>query len=163
MHKELDPLDRTLESLRSREWKPDDRKTELEEKLMQEFNHKPPSHRFGNHPVLLAALAVLLLGSAAFAATGGVTLVKDWFVKVYIDGQEVDSEVTNVYDDEDGTTHMTLDMGDVGQAELAIVQEGEGEIAEIHVTAGVTQDRDGDGVIEMGFGIGESESDSDDE
>jgi len=162
VHNELDPLDSTLEILRSREWKPEAHRSKLEEKLMQEFNHKPPSHRFGKHPVLMAALAVLVLGSAAFAATGGVALVKNWIVSVTIDGQKVDTEVTDVYEDEDGTTHMTLDMGDAGQAELAIEQEGEGNITDVRVTADLTSDPDGDGVVEMGIGIGQTECESGD-
>lgn len=127
---------------------------------MHEFNATTASHRFGKHPVLLAALAVLLIGSVGFAATGGIGLVKDWLVKVYIDGEEVDAEITECYEDENGTTHMKLDMGEAGEAELQIVPDQDGQVATIDVTAGLTKDADGDGVVEFGIGMEESASES---
>jgi len=165
VHSESKPLDSALETLRSREWEPGNHRTKLEEQLMHEFNAKTASHRFGKHPVLLAALAVLLIGSVGFAATGGIGLVKDWLVKVYIDGEEIDAEITECYEDENGTTHMKLDLGAAGEAELQIVPDEDGQVATIDVTAGLTEDADGDGVVEFGIGMEESasESESDDE
>ena len=113
--------------------------------------------------LLLAALALLLIGSVGFAAGGGIGLVKDWLVKVYIDGQEVDAEITECYEDENGTTYMKLDMGAAGEAELQIVPDEDGQVATIDVTAGLTEDADGDGMVEFGIAMEESESESESE
>ena len=64
---------------------------------MQEFRNQRTSSRLGRRGALIAALAVLLLGGAGFAAAGGVELVKDWFITVTVNGEPVevtDADVT---------------------------------------------------------------------
>ncbi|MBU0641100.1 MAG: hypothetical protein KKB50_19750 [Planctomycetes bacterium] len=117
---------------------------------MHEFNAKP-TRRFGRHPVLMAVLALLVLGSVGFTAAGGVQMVRDWFVKVYINGEEVETEVTDYYVDGNGTEHMTLDMGDAGTAELEMVTEGDQhKTVTVDLSAGAASLGGGEvGVIEL--------------
>ena len=149
MHEETDLFDSALQALQAREWNRENHKKQLEEKLMREFNVRPASRRFGRHPLLLATLAVLVVGSMGFAATGGIALVKDWFVTVYINGKAIDSDVTDYYEDDDGTAHMILDMGAAGEAQLEIFSEKDSQVSTINVTAGLCPEVAKDGVVEF--------------
>ncbi len=103
---------------------------------MQEFQTKRSSSRLGRHRVLAATLAVLLLGTAGFAAAGGVEAVKSWFITVELNGEQIDLELTDITIDTEGdTTTMTVDMG-----ELDVEADGE---ATVTVTA-TAQDLQGE-------------------
>lgn len=130
---------------------------------MQEFNHKPAARRFGKHPLLLALIVVLLVGSVGFAASGGIGMIHDWFVKVYIDGEEVDSQVTDYYQDEDGTEHMTLDLGEAGEAQLEMVTEGDQKkTLTVNMSAGASAGSSGE-VKTIGLELTNEEPESDQE
>ena len=108
MHNRLDPIDRALESLRSQQWTGDQNKTELEERLMGAFNTPKPS-RFNKYRALLIALAVILVGGAGFAATGGAAALKRIFVSISVGGEvnqfemDADGEGTFTFEAEDGS------------------------------------------------------------
>ncbi len=130
---------------------------------MQEFSNKPAPWRMGNHPVLLAIIGVLLVGSVGFAATGGISMIHDWFVKVYINGEEVDSEVTEYYQDQDGTEHMTLDLGGAGEAHLEMVTEGDQQkTLTVDLSGGVPVAGDGE-VATIELEVAAEKTDADDE
>ena len=75
---------------------------------MQEYQTKSSSFRRGRYSALAVTLAVLAIGSAGFAAAGGVEMVKTWFVTVTV---EVDGQV--------------IDDVDITDAHLSIETEGE--------------------------------------
>lgn len=103
---------------------------------MQEFQTKCSSSRLGRHRVLAATLAVLLLGTAGFAAAGGVEAVKSWFITVELNGEQIDLELAEIAIDTQGdTTTMTVDVGG-----LDLDVDGE---ATVTVTA-TAQDLQGD-------------------
>jgi hypothetical protein len=100
------------------------------------------------HPVIAATAALFLLGGVAFAATGGYEMVRGWFVKVYLNGEEIDGNITDYREDPDGTAYMTLDLGDKGQAELEVVPDDGQGMRQINVNAGVCDAPEG-GTIEI--------------
>lgn len=136
MQDQLDPVDGALESLRGRQWPGDYNNHELKDKLMQEFQTKRSSSPLGRHRMLAATLAVLLLGTAGFAAAGGVEAVRSWFITVELNGEQIDVELAEIVIDTEGdTTTMTVDLG-----ELDVDVDGE---ATVTVTA-IAQDLQGD-------------------
>ena len=93
MQDQLDPVDRALESVRARQWPGDYEDNLLKDKLMREFRNQRTPSRLSRRGALIAALTVMLLGGAGFAAAGGVEIVKGWFITVTVDGEPV--EVTD--------------------------------------------------------------------
>ena len=90
MRKNLDPVDGALMCLRSKQWTGESHRTQLEEKLMSEFDTQRWGYGMGRRRTLLVAgLAGLLLGAAALAAARG------WFAVTVMDGKVVDTrEIT---------------------------------------------------------------------
>ena len=151
MHNRLDPVDRALESLRSQRWTGDPNKTELEERLMGAFNTPQPS-RFNKYRALLIALAVVLVGGAGFAATGGAAALKRILVSISVGGEvnqfemDADGEGTFTFEAEDGSqatvhvqsqTDVEPELGGEGTMLMSTIDvhmqgsaaEGETEIA----------------------------------
>jgi hypothetical protein len=109
---------------------------------MQAFHTNRSSSGPGRRGLVVALLAVALLGSVGFAAAGGVQMVKGWFmsVTVEVDGQVVATE--DVVLDENGTATIPLPPDAVeGAEELTLSVEGtgtdvppEGGVATINMT-----------------------------
>ncbi len=86
---------------------------------MQEFSKNRSSRFIARRPALIAACAIVLVGGGAFAAAGGINLIKRFFVTVDIAGQPVQLELQPVGDN---TQEGTLDT-----------QLADGRQAKIHV------------------------------
>ena len=114
MQDQPDPIDGAFESLRGRQWPGDYQNRQLREKLMQEVRTRQSSSRLRRRGTLVATLALLVLGSAGFAAAGGVELVKSWFVtiEVRINGEVVDVVETEAVIEIDGG-QMTITLEDM--------------------------------------------------
>jgi len=145
---EHDPVDSALQSLGGQKWPGASHDNELEEKLMRAFDSKRSVSRFGRHPVLVSALAVLLLGSLGFAAAGGIEMVRSWFVTIEVNGEvigplevvpdengnaEFDIPPIEIEGDEAAVATITIDSGECGEG------DGEGSTK----TVSVTLDEDG--------------------
>ena len=93
MQDQLDPVESALESLRGRHWPGDHTNHQLKDKLMREFQTKRAASCLSRRGVLIATLAALVLGSAGFAAGGGIEMIKGWFltVEVKVNGEVVDT------------------------------------------------------------------------
>lgn len=114
MQDQLDPIDNAFESLRGRQWPGAYHNHQLREKLMREFLTRQSSSRLRRRGTLIATLALLVLGSAGFAAAGGVEMVKSWFVtvEVKINGEVVDVVDTEAIIETDGD-QMTITIEDL--------------------------------------------------
>ncbi len=114
MHNQSDPVDQALKSLGGQQWPGEHHNNELEERLMQHTDSTNGTR--WNRPRLVAAgLAVLVLGSAGFAAAGGVDVVRSWFVTVEVNGNVV--EVRGVLPEKDGSTTFVLPLPDLPESE----------------------------------------------
>jgi hypothetical protein len=82
-----DPVDIAFRTLRSHSGPATHFNPQLEEKLMQEFAKQQNRPRFIRRPAALAALAIVLVGGGAFAATGGVEKLKSWVFNVNVNGK----------------------------------------------------------------------------
>ena len=89
---------------------------------MREFRTRQSSSRLRRRGTLAATLALLVLGSAGFAAAGGVEMVKSWFVtvEVKINGEVVDVVDTEAIIESDGE-QMTITIEDM---ELGVDVDG---------------------------------------
>lgn len=109
---------------------------------MREFHTHKPSARISRHRMLIATLAVLLVGGAAFAAVGGADGVKRFFVNVRIvmigsDGTVHDTVVElEKIDGEEGTATATLDLGDGEQATLEIQEVNVSQLGGVDIDGG---------------------------
>ncbi len=103
---------------------------------MQKFDRNPRSHSFGRRGTLLAALAILTVGSAGFAAAGGVQMVRGWFITVEVNGEPVavNEDAIHVEEHGDGTVTLTVD----GEA-LGVEGGKKGDQATITIIAGESQ------------------------
>lgn len=115
MNDSRDPVDSAFDALRSQRWAAGNHNLELEDQLMQEFNNRRTTPRFARSRTLLIALGVVTLGGVAFAASGGVAQLKNWFVTVEING-----EVSQVQLDENGENTFTVDNADGSTATVHI-------------------------------------------
>lgn len=123
MHEKNDAVEDALQSLRCQHWPGDNHNTQLEEKLMRDFESKRSVFSIGRHPVLALALAIVVLGSLGFAATGGVGLIRSLFVTTEVNGEVIDAR--EVVTDESGNASFTIPMPDCeGEAEVALTVEG---------------------------------------
>gem|GEM_PF-2433977 len=114
MRQNEDSVDRALESLGSRYWPGDFQKHKLEERIMQSYQNNRTSAHPGRRGKLIAALAVMLLATAGFAATGGLDMVKGWFITVEINGEPVDIATDDIDVRTDGNeVTISLDAADV--------------------------------------------------
>ena len=119
-----DSVDRALESLGRRAWPGATVDPELESKLMREFQPHARAPFLARHRVLVPLVAILLLGSAAFAAAGGIRLIRSLFVTTRVNGQVVDT--SEVILDENGRGSFTVPIeptDDLQTLELSL--EGE--------------------------------------
>ncbi|MGD8452907.1 MAG: hypothetical protein PVJ57_13890 [Phycisphaerae bacterium] len=101
---------------------------------MHEFDAPKTVRPLARRPWLIAAAVVLLVGGTAFAATGGLTLVHNWVVGVWIGGEPVDAEVIDYQETDDGAT-MTLDLQEHGQADVEIVETGGQKMVTVDLSA----------------------------
>lgn len=134
-----DPVDAALKSLGGRQWPGDNYNTQLENRLMQGFDSNSPTARSPRGRLLIAALAVLVMGSAGFAAVGGVEMVKSWFITVKVDGRVVD--VQEITPNEDGSATIVVPLPPKAEGEEVTVSiegtapaDGEDGMKTIHVT-----------------------------
>lgn len=107
MRKNMDPVDRALESLRGREWPVNQLDPQLENKLMRSFESHKTVPLFRGHRVLFPVLGLLLVAGVSFAATGGIALIQSWFVTVTVDGQ---TETHEVAANEDGGATFSVPL-----------------------------------------------------
>lgn len=84
---------------------------------MRAFNTKRSNSGLRGRGALIAALAVVGLGTVGFAAAGGVEMITEWFVTVEI---EIDGEIIEIDDAEveieleGNTATVTVDASDLG-------------------------------------------------
>lgn len=132
MTRREDPVDSALEMLRADDWSAETLSPDLENRVMQQFNNRPPASRFGHSRSLLLALAFVAIGGVTFAAAGGVAAVQKWLVRVEING-----EVTEVALDENGEQTFTIDTEDGGTATVHVQQSTspDGETTRIAIQA----------------------------
>ncbi len=135
MRTDKDPIERVMCSLRSQQWTGETYDKELEERLMREFHSHKPSYRISRHRTLVATLAVLLVGGAAFAAAGGADVVKKFFYDIRIvimmpDGTVEDAVVElEPVEGEEGTAAGTFNLGDGGQTTIEIQEVSASKLA----------------------------------
>ncbi len=83
---------------------------------MNEAQTKRTRSSWRQRPVLAATLALVLLGSAGFAAAGGIGMVKGWIISVELEGVDgtvaVDLEKIDIQTEGDTTT-ITVDSDDL--------------------------------------------------
>jgi len=137
-----DPVEDAMGSLRSQQWTSETYNKELEEKLMREFHTHKPRSRLSRHRTLIATLAVLLVGGAAFAAAGGADAVQHFFYNVRIvimgaDGEAIDTIVElEQIEGAEGVATGTINLGDGGQATLELMTVDAGELTGVDVPGG---------------------------
>ena len=148
MPNKLDPVDCALQSLAGQQWPGGNHNHELENKLMRAFEANKSVSRIGQHRVLIPVLVVLVLGSVAFAAAGGVGLIKSWFVTTEINGEVVD--VREIVPNEDGSASFTIPVTAAeGENTISLSLEGEanpGEGDQQIATITIEGTTDSDGV-----------------
>ena len=121
MQPKPDPVDHALESLGGQHWPEDYDNNKLKDKIMKDFNTNRTA-RFSRRRTLAATLAVVLLGTAGFAAAGGVAMVQGWFITVEVNGQAVDFDESNVDVQTDGDmVTFTFDGADIGAEEGDVI------------------------------------------
>ena len=103
--READPVDRALQSLGGRHWPGETHNPQLENQLMRAFETHKPASLISRHRVLIPVLAVLVFGSVAFAAAGGIEYVRSLFITVSVNGEVVDT--SEVVLDENGRGTFT--------------------------------------------------------
>jgi hypothetical protein len=137
MRKELDPADRALQTLRGRQWSGDPFNIELEKRLMQAYDAHKPAARMARYRVVVPVLAILVIAGVAFAAAGGVALVKSWFVTTKINGEVVDTR--EVVPNEDGSAKFSVPIGPPQQGtqvvEMSIAGDDSGGTKTVNVTS----------------------------
>ncbi len=103
-----DPVDAALAALARQAWPGSQPDPHLEQRLMQAFQaHTQPSFT-ARHRILVPVLAVLLVGTVAFAASGGYALVRNWVFTMTVNGQVVyDGKVQT---DEQGNASFTVPL-----------------------------------------------------
>ena len=105
MNKKADPVDRALEALRKDKWSGSPDNSALENRLLKEFGHHPPSQSLKKPVVVIIALFVFLTACGALAITGGFDTLKRLFVSV--NGQRIELKTG-----EDGTGAITIETVD---------------------------------------------------
>lgn len=115
-----DPVDRALASLAGRAWPGGTHNTQLESTLMRSFVDHRPAPFLARHRVLVPTLVVLLVAGVAFAAAGGLELVKGWFITTSINGQVVDQRT--VVPNDDGSVTFTVPAAPRQDGEPAVVE-----------------------------------------
>ena len=142
MRRELDPADRALQSLRGQQWSGDPFNIELEKRLMQAYEAHRPAARMGRYRVVVPVLAILVIAGVAFAAAGGVALVKSWFVTTKINGEVVDTR--QVVPNEDGSATFSVPVGPAQEGTQVVEMSIEGDGSDAGGMKTVTITSDGD-------------------
>lgn len=116
MQNHRDPVDDALASLGGRSWPQDDDNIQLKDRIMNEAQTKRSGSLLRRRPTLAAALGLAVLGSAGFAAAGGIEMVKGWVFTVELEGVDgsvtVDLEKIDIQTD-GNTTTLTIDTADL--------------------------------------------------
>lgn len=120
MQDKNDQMNRVLNTLRSQEWTGEPYNIQLEERLMKQFSGNKRQSGWHRHRTALLAVCVLAVSSAGFAAAGGVAGLKNWLIKVNVNGQ-----VTEVQTDENGEANFTVETDD-GPAQVSVKTWGDG-------------------------------------
>ncbi len=156
-----DPVDSVLESLGGRSWPGDYDNDKLKERIMQDFQTNSSVSRLGRRGALAATLAIAILGTAGFAAAGGLDLVRTWFVTAEVNGEPVDLSGADITVEEDGNT-ATITVDNI-QGDLK-----EGDVVTITATSGpdgtiMSADTSTRGAVKIGDSAGKSEQPPNDE
>jgi hypothetical protein len=131
-----DPVEDALASLGGRRWPKEYDNIQLKDKIMNSVQTKQSGSSLRRRPALAATLALLVLGSAGFAAAGGIQMIKGLIVTVEVEGVDgsitVDMAKADIQTDGDMTT-ITLDRddldidGDIGDgAKITITATSDG-------------------------------------
>ncbi|UCF34665.1 MAG: hypothetical protein JSV78_05045 [Phycisphaerales bacterium] len=115
MNDEFDPTRKAMDLLSSRQWDGARHSAKLKEDLTRQYDMKSASQTTHRHRLWVAALAVLILAGSGFALTGGVEKIKNWLVRIEING-----EVAEVELDESGQGTFTIGSVDAGQTTVHI-------------------------------------------
>ena len=138
-----DPVDGALDLLRSAEWTAHESfDPELERKLMGGSDMNRFSSRFARPRTLVFTLVLVAVGGAAFAASGGVEKLRNWFVTVEINGEQ-----TRVELDENGESTFDVETADGGTATVHIQKSAspeDGQLTRVQVTKGPGEGASGD-------------------
>lgn len=139
MKHDHDIVDSALNTLRSGSWT-GSFNPQLEEKLMQEFDRNRSSSRVARHPVWAAAIAILVLGGGAFAAGGGIDMIKSLFVTVEVAGEQLHVELQPVGDNTyEGS--LETQTADGRQANIHVRRQEQGDDRkEMYVNVNVSDD-----------------------
>lgn len=146
MSDRIDPVDRALQSLGGRHWPNAAGNSGLEQRLMQSYGTQSKASFFARHRVLIPTVAILAMAVAGFAAVGGVSLVRSWFVTVSVNGQVV--HTGEIVPDENGQATITLPPGSLPEDMTKEVNVSlEGVATGGSGTATITVIGGGDGLI----------------
>jgi hypothetical protein len=137
MNPNPDPVDSALFALKSENYHSGLPNPQFEEKLMQEFQNAQSSTRPRARRAWIVALAALMVGGGAFAATGGIDMIRSWFITVQIGDQVVDLELQPAGD---GTAQgeYTTQLPDGSQARLQVVASEDADQQRTQVQVNVT-------------------------
>ena len=128
-----DPVDEALDALRDRTWHGDGTSKELRGELMKKIEENASRTGFSRRGMTVAVLALCALGTAGFAAAGGVDLIRGLFVTVEVNGEVVDIDEGDITVETQGdTTTVTIDVGELSDD----IEEG---VAHITVDSTVDQ------------------------
>ena len=127
---------------------------------MQKFDTHRSSRGLGRRGTLLAALAVLTVGSVGFAAAGGIGMVQEWFITVEVNGEAVDFNGDAIQVEQaEGIVTLTVDgsaLGVEGAEEATItIIANESDAAAIIIT-----DEDGNTTAIRKSGTEDNEDDN---
>lgn len=123
MPNRIDPVDEALERLGARSWQSRSHAADLEQRLLSRHDARRRGRvLFGLRTWQLAAGVVFLVGSVAFAATGGADVVRHWFSVVFVhtDGRVIEPRIIEQRRQPDGTQSLTVDLGEQGRARVKI-------------------------------------------
>jgi|WetSurMetagenome_2_1015567.scaffolds.fasta_scaffold148726_2 hypothetical protein len=136
MESPIDPVERVLESLGGRQWPGNHHNPQLESMLMRSFGENRSRSFVARHRVLVPMLAVLLVAGVAFAAAGGIGLVRSWFVTVTVNGQVVDQRTVVANEDGTATFISTVPTSSGGEATISTTITGDGTNGDktVHMT-----------------------------
>ncbi len=103
---------------------------------MAAYENKPATH-MGRYRVVVPVLAILVIAGVAFAAAGGVALVKSWLVTTKINGEVVDTR--EVVPNEDGSAKFSVPVGPPSggtqTVEMSIAGDDSGGTKTVNVTS----------------------------
>ena len=144
MNCDHDQTERALTSLRSVQWDGPTFDPTLEEKLMNQFSTQQSNTSARRRVGPIVALAIVLVGGGAFAAAGGIDMIRSLFVTVDIEGQPVQVELTptgeNTYEGS-----LNTQLADGRTADINVVRsEPEPNSRQMEVRVAVSDDDEGE-------------------